>query len=88
MDAVGAAARLHDVVLAWDYFRLWDRAAEGKGVYDALPTVPQTFGTIEVRRCGRWRAACGVRRAAGGGRWRKSGGEQAWCCCAAAVDAA
>lgn len=48
MDAVGAAARLHEIVLSWDYFRLWDRQEGGKGVYDSLPTVPLTFKSIDV----------------------------------------
>jgi senataxin len=48
MDASGALARLHRIVLAWDYFRLWERADEGLGVYDELRPVPSTFSSIEV----------------------------------------
>ena len=55
MDASGALARLHRIVLAWDYFRLWERADEGLGVYDELRPVPSTFASIEVLGVLLWR---------------------------------
>ena len=48
MDYNAAVNRLHEIVLAWDYFRLWDRQAAGKGVYDSLRHVPDTFDSIDV----------------------------------------
>jgi len=48
MDVQGCTDRLHKLVLAWDYDSLWHRADEGKGVYDNLCKVPNTFDSIEV----------------------------------------
>jgi hypothetical protein len=67
MDANGATSRLHQIILAWDYFRLWDRQAAGQGVYDSLRPVPGAFESIEVRRAGGggqgrgWVAVVGLR---------------------------
>ncbi|KAI8466872.1 MAG: AAA domain-containing protein [Monoraphidium minutum] len=47
MDASGATNRLHEIVLAWDYFRLWARQEQGLGVFDSLKAVPDTFDSIE-----------------------------------------
>jgi hypothetical protein len=50
MDASGVTGRLHQIILAWDYFRLQDRQRAGLGVYDSLRDVPDAFASIEVRR--------------------------------------
>lgn len=62
MDASAATGRLHEIVLAWDYFRLWDRQEGGLGVYDSLRPVPDTFEGIEVRRRAAGAAALRRRR--------------------------
>ncbi|KIY92845.1 hypothetical protein MNEG_15119 [Monoraphidium neglectum] len=47
MDVSGATNRLHQILLTWDYFRLWDRQEQGLGVYDSLRAVPDTFDSIQ-----------------------------------------
>ncbi len=42
--------RFHRILLSWDYYALCKRAEEGKGVYDTLRSVPNTFASIQVRR--------------------------------------
>jgi hypothetical protein len=41
--------RFHRILLSWDYYALCKRAEEGKGVYDTLRSVPNTFASIQVR---------------------------------------
>lgn len=44
--------RFHRILLSWDYYALCQRAEEGKGVYDTLRSVPNTFASIQVcTRC-------------------------------------
>jgi hypothetical protein len=40
--------RFHRILLSWDYFALCQRQAQGKGVYDSLRRVPNTFASIQV----------------------------------------
>jgi hypothetical protein len=61
MDASGAVNRLHQIILGWDYFKLWDRQEAGLGVYDTLRAVPDTFKDIDV--------SGSLGAAAGGGGW-------------------
>eukprot|EP00878_Enallax_costatus_P007720 GHUV01008081.1.p1 GENE.GHUV01008081.1~~GHUV01008081.1.p1 ORF type:complete len:869 (+),score=299.72 GHUV01008081.1:2923-5529(+) len=35
------------ILLSWDYFELCQRAEDGKGVYDTLQQVPNTFSSIQ-----------------------------------------
>jgi hypothetical protein len=76
MDAAGATSRFHRILLSWDYFELSARADEGKGVYDVLKPVPNTFSSIQVRQ----RAANG--RA--GGRGEVEAGTRRGCAMTAA----
>lgn len=46
----GKPRRFHRILLSWDYYALCKRAEEGKGVYDTLRSVPNTFASIQVRR--------------------------------------
>eukprot|EP00803_Ostreobium_quekettii_P007947 evm.model.scf_520.6 EVM.evm.TU.scf_520.6 scf_520:61854-71225(+) len=45
MDIAAAKARLHRLVLSWDYFELWDKR-EG-GLVNDLKPVPDTFDSVE-----------------------------------------
>ncbi|WIA30316.1 hypothetical protein OEZ86_000404 [Tetradesmus obliquus] len=47
MDVSGVTHRFHRILLSWDYFALCKRADEGKGVYDTLRSVPNTFSSIQ-----------------------------------------
>jgi hypothetical protein len=49
MDVAAVVSRFHRILLSWDYFALCGRAEEGKGVYDSLRRVPNTFASIQVR---------------------------------------
>jgi hypothetical protein len=50
MDVASVTNRFHRIILAWDYFGLRDRSEEGKGVYDELQSVPNTFESMQVSR--------------------------------------
>lgn len=48
MNVTAVTQRFHRILLSWDYFDLCQRAEEGKGVYDTLQPVPNTFTSIQV----------------------------------------
>ena len=50
MDVPSVVNRFHRIILAWDYFGLRDRSEQGKGVYDELQPVPNTFESMQVSR--------------------------------------
>lgn len=47
MDVSAVVNRFHRILLSWDYYALCQRAEEGKGVYDTLRSVPNTFASIQ-----------------------------------------
>jgi hypothetical protein len=64
MDVSGVTHRFHRILLSWDYFALCKRADEGKGVYDTLRAVPNTFSSIQVGTAAAAAAATGMAAAA------------------------
>jgi hypothetical protein len=49
LSTIAVICRFHRILLSWDYYALCKRAEEGKGVYDTLRRVPNTFASIQVR---------------------------------------
>ncbi|KXZ52239.1 hypothetical protein GPECTOR_10g870 [Gonium pectorale] len=47
VDAVASQHQLHKILLAWDYFDLWNRCDSGGGVYETLRPMPTTFSSVK-----------------------------------------
>ena len=48
VDHVAATTKLHRTLLAWDYWDLVARQGEGRGPFETLRSVPNTFTDMKV----------------------------------------